>query len=77
MKFQLPIIKWRLQFSLLTLFSVVTAVAIILGVAPIVQTELALRALSNNDVEIQAGFIALRADINSPEAVQLRREGHW
>ena len=75
MNFQLPRIKWRLQFSLLSLLGVVTMVAVVLGLAPIVRTELALRALSNNDVEVQAGFVGLRVDINSPEAAQLRRLG--
>jgi len=42
----------RFQFSLAALFVVTTAVAAVLGLTPIVRTQLALRDLKNEDVEV-------------------------
>src|SRR5260370_1198611 len=76
MKPRLPKIRWRFQFSLFTLLSVVTVIAVVLGVVPIVRMELALRALSNKDIKVQCGFLPLRVDIDSPSAEYLKRSGH-
>ncbi len=75
MKFRFPKLKWRLQFSLLTLFGVMTAVAVGFGIAPTIRVQLAVRALSNRDIEVQTGFIPLRLEINTPAAKQLKHFG--
>ncbi|MCE9526551.1 MAG: hypothetical protein K8R36_10910 [Planctomycetales bacterium] len=75
LKLRLPRIRWRFQFSLFTLLGVVTIVAVVLGVAPIVRMELALRALSNKDVKVQGGFVGLRVDLDSPVAEYFKRSG--
>ena len=64
-----------MQFSLLTLLGVVTIVAVILGILPIVRLELALRALSNNDIKVDGGYLGLRVDLESQAAEQLKRIG--
>ena len=75
MKFQLPRIKWRFQFSLFTLLGVVTLVAIGLGIAPAVRVLLAMRALSNRDVEVDGTYIGLMVDNKSPSAEKLKLLG--
>ncbi len=75
MKFRLPKIHWRFQFSLFTLLSVVTVVVIVLGVVPIVRKELAIRALSNKDVEVHGGYLGLQVDLKSRAAEYLKRVG--
>lgn len=75
MKVRFPRFKWRLQFSLLTLFGVMTAVAVGFGFASIIRLQLAVWALSNSDIEVQSGFVSLRLTINTPAAKQLKDFG--
>jgi hypothetical protein len=75
MKLRLSKIRWRFQFSLFTLLSGVTVVAIVLGVVPIVRMELALRALLNKDVEVHGGYLGLQVDLKSRAAEYLKRVG--
>lgn len=76
MNFRFPRFKWRLQFSLLTLFGMMTAVAVGFGIAPTIRVQLAVRALSNNDIEVDGGPLGLMVKINSPAAEKLRHLGH-
>ena len=61
----------RFQFSLFSLFAVMTGVAIFLGVAPMVRTEWALRSLSNKDVNVDGNYFGLDVKIKSPAAEKL------
>jgi hypothetical protein len=75
MKFRFPRFKWRLQFSLLALFGVMTAVAVGFGIAPTIRVQLAVWALSNKDVEVSGGYGGLAVEIHSPSAEQLKNIG--
>lgn len=75
MKFQLSNTKLRLQFSLFTLLGMVTIVAVVLGVAPTVRVQLAMRGLSNEDVNVDGNYFGLQVDIESPTAEKLKRLG--
>jgi hypothetical protein len=74
-KFRLSKIRWHFQFSLLTLLSAVTIIAVFLGVAPIVRMEWALRALSNKDVEGEFSAYGYEFAVNSSSAMYFKRLG--
>jgi hypothetical protein len=65
----------RLQFSLHTLFAVTTAVAVFLGISPMIRREWALQELSNKDVQVAGTYVGLWVDIQSPAAERLKRSG--
>jgi hypothetical protein len=65
----------RFQFSLLTLFVVTTIVAGILGLTPIIRTQLALRSLTNKDVEVMCTDWGYVVNIDSTAANRLVRSG--
>src|SRR5262245_53712661 len=67
--------KWHWQFSLISLFGFMTVVALYFGIAPIVRIHLAVRALSNEDVDVHFGYGGLRLDIHGSAAEQLKRFG--
>ena len=75
MRFRFFTFKWRFQFSLFALLGVVTIVAIVLGIAPTVRVQLALRALSNKDVEVDGTPFGLMVDVQSSAAEQLKSFG--
>ena len=65
----------RFQYTLAALFVVTTAVAAVLGLTPILRTQLALRDLKNEDVEVMCTDWGYIVSIDSPAANRLHSSG--